>query len=88
MEIQNDNGIYSVEFVVTDNFNLHLERVSPDIFEMFQKTVESGEYAPIFDDSKFKNHTVIDTDFVGYIFPKYIKIISFSEITNLVITDA
>lgn len=80
---QKFNGVpaYEVEFTATSDFNLHIERKSGGYFFVYQKAVSSGKYA-IVDNLGWQNgKDVIDLDFVGAVYPKFIKVISESEPT-------
>jgi hypothetical protein len=74
------------EFEVTSDFNLHIERISGGRFLVYQKSVADGEY-DLVDDLGYKDHkAVIDMDFVGLVYPKYIKVVSESEVTMGIVT--
>ena len=77
---------YEAEFEATDNFNLHIERTKPGFIKIFQRGTPDGEYAS---ESSWCEHSaepVIDKDFSMLVFPKYIKIVSESEVTRCVAT--
>lgn len=74
------------EFEVTADFNLHIERISGGRFLVYQKSVADGEY-DLVDGLGYKGHkAVIDMDFVGLVYPKYIKVVSESEVTMGIVT--
>lgn len=74
------------EFEVTADFNLHIERISGGRFLVYQKSVADGEY-DLVDGLGYKDHkAVIDMDFVGLVYPKYIKVVSESEVTMGIVT--
>jgi len=77
---------YEAEFEATDNFNLHIERTKPGFIKIFQRGTPDGEYAS---ESSWCEHSaepVIDKDFSMLVFPKYIKIVSESEVTRCITT--
>lgn len=80
LEITNNSGVYVSEFEVNSDFNLHVERKDSGIIHLFQRTTSSGDYAVIKEFSQ-NDAKVIDIDITGAIYPKYIKLVSFSEIT-------
>lgn len=74
------------EFEVTSDFNLHIERISGGRFLVYQKSVADGKY-DLVDGLGYKDHkAVIDMDFVGLVYPKYIKVVSESEVTMGIVT--
>lgn len=81
-----ENNNYVAEFEVTADFNLHIERDEPGILAMYQRTTTSGEYAEIEGTREYRYKEVYDCDFVGSIYPKYIKVVSGVEVTNAVLT--
>lgn len=83
--IQQDN-MYVAEFEATADFNLHIERNEPGILALYQRTTTSGEYAEIEGTREYRYKEVYDCDFVGSIYPKYIKVVSGVEVTNAVVT--
>ena len=77
---------YEAEFEATDNFNLHIERTKPGFIKIFQRGTRDGEYAS---ESSWCEHSaepVVDKDFSMLVFPKYIKIVSESEVTRCIAT--
>ena len=83
MELQftKTNEGYIAEFEATADFNLHIKRETAGLLEVFQRTVTNGNYDSV-DMSKYFNreHKTIDCDFVGAIYPKYIKVVSQAEV--------
>lgn len=74
------------EFEVTADFNLHVERISGGRFLVYQKSVADGDY-DLVDDLGYKDHkAVIDMDFVGLVYPKWIKVVSQAEVTMGIVT--
>lgn len=73
------------EFEVTADFNLHVERISGGRFLVYQKSVADGDY-DLVDGLGYKDHKdVIDMDFVGLVYPKWIKVVSQAEVTRAVV---
>lgn len=78
---------YVAEFEATANFNLHIEREQKGSIAVYQRTTPSGEYDSIYMGEYFnREHKTIDADFVGAIYPKYIKVVSQVEVTNAELT--
>lgn len=63
---------YVAEFKAEADFNLHIEK-DLGTLSVYQTTVEGGKYDVV---KTGANHydKVVDIDFVGVIYPKYIKI--------------
>ena len=86
LNFRNTGGAYEAEFEATADFNLHIERVSGGRFLVYQKSVSNGGY-DIVDAVGYKDHKdVIDLDFTALVYPKYIRIVSESEVTRGVVT--
>lgn len=78
--------VWVAEFEATADFNLHIERDEPGILALYQRTTTSGEYAEIEGTREYRYKKIYDTDFVGAIYPKYIKVVSQVEVTNAELT--
>lgn len=74
-----------VEFQVTSDFNLHIERESNGDIFFYQRTTSAGDYDSIHIVPAIYDK-VFDSDFTASVFPKWIKIISKSPVTNAVLT--
>ena len=72
------------EFIVNGDFNIHLERESSGDILIQQKT--SGE---IFADTDILHNalTTFDCDFTGYVYPKTIRLKSFSKVIKGYVTE-
>ena len=77
---------YVAEFEATADFNLHIERDEPGILALYQRTTTSGEYAEIEGTREYRYKEVYDCDFIGSIYPKYIKVVSGVEVTKAEVT--
>lgn len=78
---------YVAEFEATSDFNLHIEREVKGSIAVYQRTTPSGEYDSIYMGGYFnREHKTIDADFVGAIYPKYIKVVSSAEVTKAELT--
>lgn len=67
---------YVAEFEATGNFNLHIERNESGFLFVNQRTTSSGAYDSIKGASFNYGDPVVDIDFVGAIYPKYIQVVS------------
>lgn len=72
------NGTYVAEVQVHGDFNLHLE-TKGGIVNLLQRGSEEGEYAPV---TSWSKANIIDCDFGGFVYPKYIKVVSGSEVVR------
>lgn len=85
LEFKKQNGLYEVEFEVTGNFNLHLERKNYGRIELYQKTSSETNYtsSPSYSTN---GDAVINLDFSMGIYPKFVKIISYTEMEKAIVT--
>ena len=85
MEFVKKNGMYEAEFEATADFNLHIERKAGGRFLIYQKSVAHGQYA-IVDNIGYHDHKdVIDITLWDLVYPKYIKVVSETEVTRAVV---
>lgn len=73
---------YEAEFEAPSDFNLHLERVKGSSLVVSQRGTASGEYAAAFAKGMYEGQAVIDYDFGALVYPKYIKVVSGSEVVS------
>lgn len=69
---------YVAEFEVTSDFNLHIERDVKEGGFLFvnQRTSKEGQYDSVGGASFNYGDPVVDIDFTGLVYPKYIQVIS------------
>ena len=86
LEFKKVGSRYEAEFEATDNFNLHIEREAKGDVQIFQKANAECDYAtdPSWEEEFASKN--IDKDFSMLVFPKYIKIVSESEVTRCIAT--
>ena len=77
---------WECEFAAQDDFNLHIERVEGGRFLVYQKSVEDGEYAIVDGIVRHDHKDVIDLDMTALVYPKWIKVVSESEVTSAYLT--
>ena len=77
---------WEVEFEVTGDFNLHLERKQNGSLVVSQRGSESGEYAASFVRGVYEGSRVIDYDFGALVYPKWIKVVSGSKVAKVFVT--
>lgn len=82
---KNEEG-FVAEFSVTNAFNLHIEREEVGFIQIKQRTTTEGKYDYIKGLNITQNNEVIDYDFSGVIYPKFIKIVSKVEPTMAEVT--
>ena len=85
LEFKKQNGLYEVEFEVTGDFNLHLERKNYGRVELYQKTSSETNYtsSPSY---SANGDAIINLDFSMGVYPKFVKIISYTEVEKAIIT--
>lgn len=76
---------YVAEFEATNDFNLHIEREEIGTLEVYQRGTPEGKYDFAWS-SGIGARKVIDYDFGALVYPKYIKVISESEVVKGEIT--
>ena len=75
------NGTYAAEVKVTGDFNLHVETKNGGVVSVYQRSSDSGEYAVAKTFNSYKPQ-VIDCDFAALVYPKWIKVVSGSEVVS------
>lgn len=80
---QQNNGNYAAEVQVSGDFNIHIETKEKSTIAIYQRGSENGEYAVV---TTFQGKKVFDYDFGALVYPKYIKVVSGSEVVNGVVT--
>lgn len=85
LEFKKQNGLYEVEFEVTGDFNLHLERKNYGRVELYQKTSSETNYtsSPSY---SANGDAIINLDFSMGVYPKFVKIISYTEVEKAIVT--
>lgn len=76
------------EFEATSDFNLHLERANTSYVVVEQRGTAEGEYATAFAKGIYEGQRVVDYDFGALVYPKWIKVVSGSEIVKGEVTFA
>lgn len=85
LKFENQGTSWVAEFEVTGDFNLHVERVSGGRFLLHQKTVKDGKYAICDGVGRQDHKDVIETTLFDLVYPKWIKVVSKSEVTRAVV---
>lgn len=80
------DNLFISEFQVNSDFNLHVERDELGKFVIWVKTTPVGNYAKVNHEENLDDLYVIDYNFTGTVYPKYIKIVSKVEPTYAAIT--
>lgn len=77
---QNEELNYEAEFKVDGDFNLHIERVSKGPICLMQRGTSEGEYSnsAVLDN----DDDTLDYDFAALVYPKWIKVVSGSEVIS------
>ena len=82
------NGVWVAEFEATSDFNLHLERSTNGLIRLQQRGTETGEYVDFYLNAGNDAYANFDSDFGALVYPKWIKIISGTEVINRKVTFA
>lgn len=85
LEFKKVGSRYEAEFEATGNFNLQIERKKRGGLAIYQKKSADDKYAS---ESSYSEtaEAVVNKDFSMLIFPKFIKVVSGSEVTKAVVT--
>lgn len=86
LEFQKTNEGFVAEFTAENDFNIHIESAKPIVGSICQKSVQEGKYAVAENITGTGN--VLDTDVTALIYPKYIKVVTESQVTNCQVTFA
>lgn len=82
-----NENVYEAVFEAPSNFNIHLERKSTGILVVKQSGVADGEFDEAFN-LGINAREVIDYDFGALVYPKWIKVVSGSEVLKSQVTFA
>lgn len=89
LTFQNINNEWVAEFEATADFNLHIEDVVEGEVHIYQTTVSGGAYSRVRTGTPYPSYQKIyDYDFVGVVWPKYIKVVCATEPTLAAVTFA
>jgi len=88
LTFRKEGSKYIAEFAATADFNLHLEREDGGLLYVQQRTSTSGQYDSIKGGDFAPQDKIVDCDFLGVVYPKYIKIVSEVEPTLAIVTFA
>lgn len=77
---------YVAEVKVTADFNLHIEREGSGFLNVSVRTTEDGAYDSVKGASFNYADPVVDCDFTGVIYPKWIRVVSKVLPTKAVLT--
>lgn len=71
--IDSRSGTFFAEFQANSNFALHMEKIEGSLV-VYQRSVERGEYDVVRDLDVNVKDRCVDVDFVGAVYPKWIKV--------------
>ena len=72
---------YEAYFEASGDFNLHVERIKNGTLEVYQRGVAEGKYDFAWS-AGIGARKIIDYDFAAFVYPKWIKVVSSSEVVN------
>ena len=87
LEFVLNDDLYIADFTASGDFNLHIEQQSAGFVDVYQSSIADGKY----DIVKGVAHTyreVFDEDFVGVVYPKYIRVVLQRAPSKAVVTFA
>lgn len=88
LEFVKDGTMSVATFEANGDFNLHIEKAKKGAVNFYQTSAIDGEY-DLIKSLKFDyNDLVLDTDCAALVYPKYIKIVAYVDITKAVVTFA
>ena len=76
---------YEPDFTADKDFNLHIEKANGPL-NMYQTTVQGGQYEDVRGLNFGLDNTVVDIDFTALVYPKYIRVVSKVMPTLAVVT--
>lgn len=85
LKFKNEKGLHEAEFEATSDFNLHIERKNYGRIEIYQKTSSETNYAST-PSYGVNAADIVNLDFSMAVYPKYIKVVSYSEPVQGIIT--
>lgn len=88
LEFVKEGTMSVATFAATSDFNLHIEKAKDGAVNFYQTSSVDGEY-DLMKGLKFDyNDLVLDIDCTALVYPKYIKIIAYTDIVKAVVTYA
>ena len=81
------NDVYVCEFEVNGDFNLHIEKDGKGSVTMYQRGTAEGAYDIVNSVKMAYGDTVLDTDITALVYPKYIKLESYTENISGTVTE-
>lgn len=87
LEFGHTGDLYIADFAASGDFNLHIEQESKGFVDVYQSGIADGKYDLV----KGVAHTyreTFDEDFVGVVYPKYIRVVLQSAPIKAVVTFA
>lgn len=84
----NKEGVYEALFEASNDFNLHIELDKPSYLGIYQSSVKDSGYSFTNEYKLNDIQKVYDIDFGALIYPKYIKVISGSNVLRAEVTFA
>lgn len=80
------DGQWVAEFEATSDFNINLDRVGKGALVIYQKGSKDGTYASQASYRNIKDSENIDADITALVYPKYIKVVSQTEVVKGIVT--
>lgn len=86
LSFQKIDGQWVAEFEATSDFNINLDRVGKGALVIYQKGSKDGTYASQASYRNIKDSENVDADVTALVYPKYIKVVSQTEVVKGIVT--
>ena len=80
------DGQWVAEFEATSDFNINLDRAGKGALVIYQKGSKDGTYASQASYRNTKDSENVDADITALVYPKYIKVVSQTEVVKGIVT--
>lgn len=81
-------NLWEAVFEASSDFNIHIELNKPSYLGVYQRGVSNGEYSLAVEYTANNIQKVYDIDFGALVYPKWIKVVSGSEVIKGEVTFA
>ena len=90
LEFKKNSSVWYAEFQVNSDFNIHLERDNYGRVNILQRTTSEGNFEPVVlpGNLAYNAGTTIDCDFSALVYPKTIRVESYSEVLSGTVTES
>lgn len=82
LEFIKKGNSYEAIFEVPSDFNIHIELDKPSYLGIYQSSIQDGEYSFTTEYKLNDIQKIYDIDFAALVYPKWIKVVSGSEVVS------